>query len=211
MPLIKIQHIAEGTALAIWEATESIDFFLGKLSPRFLTGFDNQRFSENRKKEFLATRFLVKQLSGSATLRLETRQNGKTAIAEGTHHLSLSHSNEMMAAILSEKFKVGIDIEEIHPRVKKVMSKFLNEPELCLLGSEPELWKIILCWSAKESLYKMLEQPGLSFRNNILLDIPPRPDSGKLKALLSTGGEKKEAYVYFEVTGKYILSYCMDS
>jgi len=206
MPLVKIEDIAEKATVGAWEATESDAFFLSALTEGFLTGYEGNRFSEQRRREFLASRFLLKKVIRDDSVRLELASNGKLKTCNDRYHLSVSHSNQMAAAITSSKFPVGIDIEAVHPRVLRVMRKFLSATELKALGDNPEIWKVTLCWSAKESIYKMLGQPGLSFSQAITLNLPADNRSSFVAAV-----NNSPVKIYFERTGNYIMTYCIGS
>ena len=64
-------------------------------------------------------------------------------------------------------FKIGVDIEQISERVKKVKEKFLNETELIEFSNETDEIYTQL-WTAKEAIYKTMITP-VSFKNDIKL------------------------------------------
>jgi len=210
MPLIKIEQVSTDTLIGIWQATEDAGFFAEHLSPNYLNGFDEERFSAHRKKEFLASRFLLKQLLKDEDAALDTEANGRIKIKSDKRQVSISHCRDYMAAIISSKHRVGIDIEQINSRVKKVMRKFLNESELKSLGAHPETWKVVLCWAAKESIYKMLNIAGLSFANSILLHLPSNEGERKFKAEIVSSDMEMKLTLFFERMDEFILAYCMD-
>ncbi len=210
MPLIKIEQVATSATIGIWKATENPEWFLEQLPLGLLAGYDSGKFSESRKREFLASRFLLKKLLRDDNLPFEII-NGKLTVMGGNPSISISHSKEMMAVIVSENQPAGIDIEEISPRVKKIMSKFLNPAELFLLGNEPELWRVMLAWSAKESIYKMMGVPGISFANDILLDIPQRENDTGFDAMVKKNGQQRKVRIFFERANDFILTYCLNN
>lgn len=211
MSLIKIEHIAQGTTYGIWKAAENMEFFLSRLPAGFMTGYDALRFSERRKREFLASRMLLKHLLNDDDAILEIKQNGQLTVSGDSRNISISHSSNMAAAIVSSAYPTGIDIEEINPRVRRIMHKFLNADELTALGSNPELWKIILCWSAKESIYKMLGHPGLSFSNEITLEIPQNEKEKICNAFIRKNGKSKPLKIFFGQIEAFVFTYCFDN
>jgi len=211
MALLKIEEVSANVRVGIWEATEDIEFFKSRLPLGFLTGYNEERFSENRKREFLASRFLLRKMLNADYSVIEVGENGSIYVAGGVPFISLSHSKKMVAAMVGRNVPVGIDIEEISGRVKKVMHKFTNEHERQLLGSNPDLWKITLCWSAKESIYKMAGQPGLSFSDDIILEIPRTGDSKKFTVLVRKNGMENEQTIFFEMINEFILTYCCET
>lgn len=206
MPLIKLEHLADAVA-GVWKATESDEFFLRQIPQGYLTGYEPLRFSERRRKEFLASRWMLKSILRDESLSLVMDERGKLKDAGGKFHFSLSHSGNLVAAIASREHVVGIDIEEIHPRILKVMHKFLNEEEKQAIGEPPELWRVILCWSAKESLFKMAETPGLSFSNDMRLRVPGCRQ-GIIPARIRLQSNWMDVDVFFESTDNYVLTSC---
>jgi phosphopantetheinyl transferase len=210
MALIKIEEVSKNARIGIWRATEDIEFFKDRLPKGYLTGYHSERFSENRKKEFLASRFLLQEMLNDNEAFINVSENGSLYIAGGPS-ISVSHSMEMVAAMVGENVAVGIDIEAVSDRVKKVMHKFINERERKLLGKNPELWKITLCWSAKESIYKMTGQRGLSFSDDMMLELPQTASAENFEAIVNKNGEKKRLTVSFEQHNGFILTYCFDN
>ncbi len=210
MALIKIEEVSKNVRIGIWKAGEEIDFFRSRLPPGYMTGFSGERFSKNRQREFLASRFLLREMLNDDSAAIAVNENGSLSVAGGPS-ISLSHSKEMVAAMVGENRSVGIDIEEISGRVKKVMHKFINAHEKDLLGNNPELWKITLCWSAKESIYKMTGRMGLSFSDDIHLEIPHSQEAGSFKSRIKKNEKEIIQTVFFEITNGFILSYCFEN
>ncbi len=206
MPLIKIEHLANAV-LGVWEATENEAFFLNEIPAGYMTGYEPQRFSEQRRKEFLASRWLLRQLLKDDTVSFESDENGKLKDMNGNYQFSISHSGNRVAAIASKTHQVGIDVEEIHPRILKVMHKFLNEQEKKSLGENPELWRVTLCWSAKESIFKMIETPGLSFSNDIQLHLPLN-EAGSFVASVKWNARWEEVNMNFEKSEGFVFTHC---
>lgn len=207
MPLIKIEQVAHAV-LGVWEATETEDFFLRNIPDTYMEGYEPQRFSARRRKEFLASRWLLKKIVQDDALRIVADASGKLKDAAGKWHFSLSHSGNRVAAVASAAHTVGVDIEEIHPRILKVMHKFLNEQEKQALGATPELWRVTLCWSAKESIFKMIEEPGISFSAGMQLTLP-LTECGNFSAVVKRGNHEMPVIIRFEKTDDYILTYCI--
>jgi len=207
MPLIKIEHLANAV-FGVCEATENETFFLNQIPAGYMTGYEPQRFSERRRKEFLASRWLLRQILQDDSVSLAVDENGKLKDTKGNYQFSLSHSGNRVAAIASKTHPVGIDVEEIHPRILKVMHKFLNEQEKQALGENPELWRITLCWSAKESIFKMIETPGLSFSNDIQLSLPSN-EAGSFIANVNWNAQWQNVKMCFEKSDGFVLTYCV--
>ncbi len=207
MPLIKIEHIAEKTSLGLWEATEPLDYF-SDLPEGYLTGL-NDEFSEKRKKEFYASRYLLRKMLGDDGIVLSRSEHGQIRIESSDLNISLSHSGNLMAAMISHDYKVGIDVEEIRPKVQRVMHKFLSDEEIAAIGDPPDIQMLILCWSAKETIYKLMGIQGLLFREQIRLQIPSSWSEKPFDARVETERLKVNLNIFFEVIkGEYVMTRC---
>jgi len=58
-------------------------------------------------------------------------------------------------------------VECISPRVEKVWPRFVNETENKALSSTNRLIHLLLHWSAKESLFKLLDESKLEFKTQL--------------------------------------------
>ncbi|MCL1938094.1 MAG: 4'-phosphopantetheinyl transferase superfamily protein [Candidatus Azobacteroides sp.] len=125
-----------------------------------------QGMNENRKREWLSVRVLLKKLTGEEKLILYT-DSGKPYLADHSFHLSLSHTKGYAAVILDREKPVAIDVEYISPRVEKVKTRFVNEAENAALSSDNPLIHLLLYWSAKESLFKLLDENKLEFKTQL--------------------------------------------
>ena len=83
---------------------------------------------EKRKTEYLATRLLLKELTGTKQTIIYNKW-GKPELYNNKLNLSISHSASVAAIIISES-KVGIDVEDIERNVEKVETRFLSDKEL---------------------------------------------------------------------------------
>ena len=86
--------------------------------------------------------------------------------------ISVSHTDDLAAVIMSRKGKVGIDLEKVRPRIGKVKDKFLNAFEIELLEKGRELEQMTVAWCAKEALYKFYGVRNLDFREQMIVEIP---------------------------------------
>lgn len=210
MPLIKLKDIDDTTRLGIWKAEEDLSYFEQRLPNGYLNGDDHKRFGERRKLEYFASRYLVFQLLKDKNLVLSKDEYGKPYIQNHPAQLSISHTANLVAAMISEK-NIALDIEQRHSKVQLVMHKFLGEEELDFFEAEPDIDKLVLCWSAKESLYKLHGKKGIDFRKHILLDNPEVGESGHFKGWLLNGkGSKTFNINYEKISGSY-LTYIVDT
>lgn len=86
---------------------------------------------------------------------IEKDANGKPVLKNSEAHLSISHTQQFAAVMFSRNKAVGIDLENINPKVERIAHKFLREDEINAIDEEEKIGKLILYWSAKEALYKL--------------------------------------------------------
>jgi phosphopantetheinyl transferase len=118
-----------------------------------------------RKREFVASRILRHEVVGFEHIHYDSV--GAPYI-KGEGYISISHTTNLVGIAVSEKFKLGLDIEVIRPKILNIKHKFLSVEELTFIDSESveELTKV---WTAKEALYKVSGRNGINFRTELFL------------------------------------------
>lgn len=118
------------------------------------------------RRGFLSIRHLL-AIEGYTDQDLYYDSQGKPHLQDGTN-ISITHSFEFAGVIFSGKQEVGIDIEKQRDKILRIAHKFtpLNEYR-SLANDEALIRKLTMVWTAKESIYKVMSQPGLSFLENI--------------------------------------------
>jgi len=160
--------------IAVVPLQEDSDSLLSRLSfkERYLPVIE--RMSENRKREWLAIRVLLKELLGEEK-EILYNSLGKPYLSDNSFHISISHTKGYAALILNKEKEVAIDIEKISAKVEKVRKRFVSEEEEKALSPSGELVHLLLYWSAKESLFKMLGVENVSFKSDLhILPFEPR-------------------------------------
>ena len=152
----------------IWEITEDLSFFQ-TFPENWTTNKDHQIVSQ-KKLESSAARFCLwnvcQQISeGPWDLRKDERN--RPYFDQSDYHISLSHSFPFVAAIISHKKSVGIDLERFGRQVEKIGPRFLSAEEWNRWqDSHSDLTK---AWTCKEAIYKAMGVPGLAFQQDIQL------------------------------------------
>ena len=164
----------------IWKIEERWEEMLRQLEQQHTyLPFLNQRKSDSRKTEWLAVRLLIKELTG-IEMAVSYHDNGSPYLPYSSLHISISHTKGFAAVLLSPDKPVGIDIEYHSERVHRIKSRFLSEDEFKLLGENPKTNELLVCWSAKETAFKMMEQKAVDMQNGIhIIDFSPSQDSNK--------------------------------
>lgn len=92
---------------------------------------------------------------------------GKPHLHDG-NHISITHSHNFTGIIVSSTDEVGIDIEMQRDKILRIANKFTPLEEYrTLANTEAIIRKLTIVWGAKESLYKIYAQQGLSFLKHI--------------------------------------------
>ena len=73
-------------------------------------------------------------------------------------HISISHTRGYLVILLSKCYRVGVDIEYRSDRISKIASRFLRQDEPFELVGD-----MLLCWCAKEALYKLRSSAHLTY------------------------------------------------
>jgi len=169
MPLIFKENLNKYDIWGIWEIEEEEDWFFKQweLSPE-----ENQHFNKlkgRKKLEYLSARHLVHILTGlDHRMPLHTSLTGKPFfLGAPTLHLSISHSHQYAAAILSKTCNVGIDIQLIVPQMRKVAKRVFSSTELSFVSIENELEMLHILWGIKEAVFKAFGIGGIDFKEQI--------------------------------------------
>ena len=128
-------------------------------------------------------------------------------------HLSISHSRNYGAALVSREGACGVDIEQIHSRILRIGHRFCDRRERKILtslpGSTDWMSRLTLLWSAKEAVKKQISgiQPGL-FSGIRLLTAEPTAGHRCWLLQCSVPGETEAlARVQIRIRGRYCLAH----
>jgi len=167
MPLFKTIIINKTTKVLIWKIEESFET-LSKgitLSRNSKDRVENMR-SDLHKRGFMSIRHLLAEF-GYVDSDLFYDDLGKPHLKDGKY-ISITHSFIFSGIIVSDDIHVGVDIEKQRDKIVKIAHKFTPFEEYKTLANHEVLVrKLTIVWGAKESLYKIYEQDGLSFLQHI--------------------------------------------
>ncbi|MCV6630081.1 MAG: 4'-phosphopantetheinyl transferase superfamily protein [Flavobacteriaceae bacterium] len=170
MPLFKAIEEDSSFRLLIWKIEESEKVLEEGIT---LTKSCKERLgnmrSEIHRRGFLSVRQLLKLL-GYTPADLYYDKNGKPHLKDGSY-ISITHSFDFAAVIVSSNKEVGIDIEKRRDKILRIAHKFTPIHEYrTLANSEAVIRKLTLVWGAKEALYKIFATPGLLFLEHIFVE-----------------------------------------
>ena len=162
MPLIRTIQINPANRLGVWKISEDEDFFKEKvnISPAI--------HHPHKRLQHFAGRYLLQELyPGFPVANIQVMQSRKPYLDGHSLHFSISHCGDFVAAIVSSDRVVGIDIEEMKPKIEKVSHKFLSPAETDFIDGRHGLAHKTICWSAKEAVYKWYGLGGVDFKENM--------------------------------------------
>jgi 4'-phosphopantetheinyl transferase len=167
MPLHKTINFNSTTQILVWKITESYnelfsEVVLNEKNSMRLNGMK----SEMHQRGFLSVRKLL-QAAGYNDLDLYYDEFGKPHL-NGDKHISITHSYHFSAIIISDE-RVGIDIELQREKIVKIADKFIDQ-EFSFLNaqnSEEYIKKLTVIWGGKESIFKIRNEKGISFKDHI--------------------------------------------
>lgn len=156
-------HIDNGLEWMICEFGESFAELSLLLGDASIAEYALNSFgSEKRRKEWLATRVVLRKMLGDdASIVYDAA--GKPSIVRSDKSISISHSGNYVAVAVHSSSEVGIDIELISSSVERVRARFMSHDEEVAIDKCNEKVALLLHWSAKEAFYKIIGNRGGSF------------------------------------------------
>lgn len=180
------QRIDDDTEFALWKIEEEADDLYKQLQ----LDEDEKAYVEKLSKgkrhlHWLGTRVLLrKMLRTDEYIDCKVDSHGKPYLVNLPYHISLSHSFDYAAVMISKTNKVGIDIEQIKQKVERIAGKFMRPEELAFISPQHKIEQLYVCWCAKEAVYKCNGEKEVSFADNIFLNAFDFQSSGELSARL---------------------------
>jgi 4'-phosphopantetheinyl transferase len=170
MALYKTLTVHKTTKVLIWKIEESTSKLQEGivLSEKSTTRLNAMK-SQLHQRGFLSIRHLLKEV-GYTDADLIYDEFGKPHLKNGKF-ISITHSFNFTAIIVSDKFPVGIDIEKQREKILKIAHKFTPIEEYKTIANVDALIsKLTIVWGAKESLYKIYGKKKLLFLHHIYIE-----------------------------------------
>ena len=183
------KQIDDDTEFAIWKIEEKADELYNQLQlNQYEKNFIEELSHGKRHLHWLGTRVLLrKMLNTDEYIDCRVDAHGKPYLVNLPYHISLSHSFDYAAVMISKKRPVGIDIEQIKEKVERIAHKFMRPEEMAFINDKNKIQQLYVCWCAKESVYKCFGQKEVSFADNISLEPFNFDKEGKVTAHLVKG------------------------
>ncbi|MEL6922541.1 MAG: 4'-phosphopantetheinyl transferase superfamily protein [Bacteroidota bacterium] len=184
--------------LGLWQISEPEVFFLEQLNLTKVEENEIAALKGHRRLEWLSGRLLLHDMSGRAVRGACLKDEfGKPYLLDSPYHISISHSNNIVAIIASPR-SVGIDVQKLVGKIERIAHKYMRPEEMESLHDKTRLEHLHVYWGAKEALYKAYGRRKLDFRKHILIE----PFEFDLQQGLCKGAVKKEDF-----HARYLISY----
>ena len=212
MALAYHREIDRNTSFAIWKIEESADELLAQLQLKehelsYLDTLNNGK----RNMHWLSTRVLLRRMMDTDNyIDCKVDSSGKPYLSNFPHHISLSHSYDYAAVMVSKSKAVGIDIELVKDKIERIAHKFLNREELEFIQDKDRIDQLYVTWCAKEAIYKLHGKKNISFLEHIKLEPFEYEISGSFNAMLNTGIRHRQFKVYYEKFDGYMIGFVSD-
>lgn len=205
MPLLK-QWTEEDAVFAVWKVSETADELSGMLTADLPYGEEIALLkAESRKLEYLAVRVLLRTLCGEEKHILHY-PSGKPFLKDASFRISISHTKGYVAIGLHPFKELGIDIECVSGRVCKVASRFMHPDELKVSDN---LMYLLVCWSGKETMYKLLGEEGVDFSCHLRISPFELQQNGVCDAYEYRTSRKQCFSLHYMLHSDFVCTWCV--
>ncbi|WP_396156561.1 4'-phosphopantetheinyl transferase family protein [Flavobacterium sp.] len=165
MPLLKTITLNDFTKVFVWKITESFEelFRSVALKDISLARLEGMK-SESHQNGFLSVRKLLAE-AGYSDFDLYYDAYGKPHLEDGKH-ISISHSHGFSVIVISN-VNIGADLEIIKEKTLKLAPRYMDVSHLENLSESDQLTKATVVWGIKESVFKIKNEIGISFKDDI--------------------------------------------
>jgi phosphopantetheinyl transferase len=122
---------------------------------------------ESRKIEFLGIRRLRNELDLISPIHYAVTRKPFLGSQLDTF-ISISHSKNYCALGVSSS-QIGIDIEEMSPRIERIAERFVNVEETKFISEESVL-DLTKLWTMKEAMFKLNNRTGIDFTSELIIE-----------------------------------------
>lgn len=197
--------------VGVWKVDETVEQLRSMFHQFSIYEEGFMRFStEKRKQEWLAVRVLLKELCGEEK-KIAYLPSGKPYLEDGSAFISFSHTLGYVAVALHPSAEVGVDIEQYGTRVQRVAARFIREDEKVSVESGDEIYALLLHWSAKETMFKLMKDEAVDFINHLhILPFAPK-ESGTFHACEYRSGQGQKFLIHYDTHPDYVLTFaCLE-
>lgn len=196
------KYISETTLIGIWRIDESKEELLSFLNNKDPLDSILSMKSDIRILEMLAGRVLLKELLADEKQICYT-PSGKPYLEDGSFHISVSHTQKYVGVAVDSVNPLGLDLEQIGDKIKRVRSRVISDREY--INPDNEVIHLLLHWSAKEAMFKHLDEEGVNFLHHLFVEPFTPEHSGYFSASEARTDKKFDFDAYYEVNEEFVL------
>ena len=208
MPLFQHRSFDGGRGIvAIWRIGESEEALVAPLADGVaLLEEARGRFKAvSRRIEWLSVRRLMHELG--ITSPIAYLPSGRPYLEDDERHISISHTRGYAAVALHEDYPIGLDIEQRTDKVCRVKDKFLSHEEKLFLPSEKKnVEALLIIWTAKEALFKLVDREGIDFGEHFHVSPFDVEEEGSLVAHETFTGEQTHFGCTYQIYQDFVLT-----
>ncbi|MFD1166512.1 4'-phosphopantetheinyl transferase family protein [Sphingobacterium daejeonense] len=209
MSLAYLKELDAHSRIALWKIEESEDELISMLQ---LDDAELAKLSSlakgKRTLHWLATRVLLRYLLQTPEfISCPSDSNGKPYLPDFPYEISLTHSYDYAGVMLSSAGVCGIDLEIVKEKVVRIKDKFLKPEEIGFIEEEQLVDQLYACWCAKEAVYKLQGNKGVSFYQDMTIEPFRYTPQGVMVVNLTKDNEVRKFNVFYERFNEYMLGY----
>ena len=208
MPIIYDQVVYNDCQLGIWEIKESMEEMYSKI--HFFPG-EKKRWKEfkssNRQLEWLSVRRLLREMRGEP-IQIIYNERRKPFLFNADMNISISHSRDLTAIMLSKNRKIGLDLEFMSHNISKVAHKFINDDEYIVDDPDKKRFHMYIHWCAKEALYKLCDKQDINFSRNLTIEPFEPDDCGEVYGWVDNRFWHDKFLLRYFTVKNHVLVYC---
>ena len=210
MPLYRTYKQRDLT-VGVWKVDETVEQLRSMFHQFSMYEAGFSRFtSESRQREWLAVRVLLKELCGEEK-KIGYLPSGKPYLEDGSMRVSFSHTKGYVAVAVHPFAEVGVDIEQYGTRVQKVASRFIREDERVSIASGDEIYGLLLHWSAKETMFKLMEEEAVDFVSHLHIRPFQLQPSGMFQACEYRSQHGRTFLIHYDTHPDFVLTFsCLE-
>ncbi|MFD1771467.1 4'-phosphopantetheinyl transferase family protein [Sphingobacterium suaedae] len=208
MGLVYLRELNSETKFAIWKIEETTEELLARLQLDEREKAKLESLSKGKRTlHWLATRVLLRYLLKTEEyIACPSDANGKPYLPDYPFKISLTHSFDYAGVLMSTQGECGIDLEIVKDKVLRIKEKFMKPTELAFI-QDNNVEQLYACWCAKEAVYKLQGNKGVSFLEDMsILPFQYKPQ-GVMTLMLRKDRKTQSFQVYYEKFQDYMLGY----
>ncbi len=203
--------LENGATLGIWKIEENVEellsFFCKKQS-EYRAEISRFQYLK-RQLEFLSVRCLLKELTGFEN-SVCYDCNGNPSLVGSELEISISHTNGYASVIIHPFANVGLDMEQKRDKILRLKHKFLAPQELENIDAKNELEHLLLHWSAKETMFKMMGETDVDFISHLHVSPFSYAPNGTISAFETRSAKRQHFSLEYHIHDDYVLVWGVD-